>query len=123
MNYDSLETSRAQRTLTGGARLLLALHLDGPLVIGLCLLVAVGTIVLFSASGRSISMLEAKGLHFVMALVVMIALAQVPPRMIRMATPWVYLLGLILLIAVMFTGDIAMGAQRWLDLGVVRFQP
>jgi rod shape determining protein RodA len=79
--------------------------------------------VLFSASGRSIPMLEAKALHFGLALVVMIALAQVPPRMIRMATPWVYLLGLILLVAVMFTGDIAMGAQRWLDLGIVRFQP
>ena len=34
-----------------------------------------------------------------------------------------YVLGLVLLFAVMFTGDIAMGAQRWLDLGVVRFQP
>jgi rod shape determining protein RodA len=123
MHYDSLETSRTQRTLTGGARLLLALHLDGPLVIGLCLLVAVGTIVLFSASGRSVSMLEAKALHFGLALVVMISLAQVPPRMIRLATPWAYGLGLILLFAVMLTGDIAMGAQRWLDLGIVRFQP
>ena len=52
-SYDSLDTSRTQRTFTGGTRLLLALHLDGPLFIGLCLLVAVGTIVLFSASGRS----------------------------------------------------------------------
>jgi rod shape determining protein RodA len=123
MSYDTLDTSRTQRTLTGTARLLLALHLDGPLFIGLCLLVAVGTIVLFSASGRSISMLEAKALHFGLALVLMIALAQVPPRMIRMATPWVYAFGLALLLAVMLTGDIAMGAQRWLDLGVVRFQP
>ncbi len=78
---------------------------------------------LFSASGRSFGMLEAKALHFCLAVVVMVALAQVPPRMIRMATPWAYGLGLILLIAVMFTGDIAMGAQRWLDLGIVRFQP
>jgi rod shape determining protein RodA len=123
MNYESLDTSRTQRTFTGTTRLLLALHLDGPLFIGLALLVCVGAIVLFSASGRSIPMLEAKALHFGLALVVMIALAQVPPRMIRMATPWVYLLGLILLVAVMFTGDIAMGAQRWLDLGIVRFQP
>ena len=53
----------------------------------------------------------------------MIMLAQIPPRMIRTATPWIYVLGLVLLVAVMFTGDIAMGAQRWLDLGVVRFQP
>ena len=123
MAYDGLETSRTQRTLTGGARLWSALHLDGPLFIGLCLLVAVGTIVLFSASGRSIAMLEAKALHFGLALIVMVSLAQVPPRMIRMATPWIYLLGLILLLAVMVTGDIAMGAQRWLDLGIVRFQP
>jgi rod shape determining protein RodA len=123
MHYDTLETSRTQRTLSGGARLLFALHLDGPLFIGLCLLVAVGTIVLFSASGRSIAMLEAKALHFGLALVVMTALAQVPPRMIRIATPWAYGIGLALLFAVMFTGDIAMGAQRWLDLGIVRFQP
>jgi rod shape determining protein RodA len=123
MSYDTLDTSRTQRTLTGSARLLMALHLDGPLFTGLCLLVAVGAIVLFSASGRSMGMMEAKAMHFVMALVVMIALAQVPPRMIRMATPWMYLFGLILLITVMFTGDIAMGAQRWLDLGIVRFQP
>ena len=37
MSYDTLETSRTQRTLTGGAELLLALHLDGPLFIALCL--------------------------------------------------------------------------------------
>jgi rod shape determining protein RodA len=123
MAYDALDTSRTQRTLTGGARLLLALHLDGPLFIGLCLLVAVGSIVLFSASGRSLGMMEAKGMHFIMALVVMVSLAQVPPRMIRMATPFAYVFGLVLLVAVMFTGDIAMGAQRWLDLGFVRFQP
>jgi rod shape determining protein RodA len=123
MSYDTLDTSRTQRTLTGGTRLLLALHLDGPLFIGLCLLVAVGTIVLFSASGRSFGMLETKGMHFAMALVVMVALAQVPPRIIRMATPWAYLFGLVLLVAVMLTGDIAMGAQRWLDLGIIRFQP
>jgi rod shape determining protein RodA len=122
MSYQ-FDTSRTQRTLTGTTRLLMALHLDGPLFIGLALLVAVGGVVLFSASGRSISMMESKALHFGMALVVMVALAQVPPRMIRMATPWIYLIGLVLLIIVMLTGDIAMGAQRWLDLGIVRFQP
>jgi len=123
MSYDTLDTSRTQRTLTGTTRLLLALHLDGPLFIGLALLVAVGTVVLFSASGRSIDMLEAKAMHFGLALIVMVMLAQVPPRIIRAATPWIYLLGLALLLAVMFSGDIAMGAQRWLDLGIVRFQP
>lgn len=123
MNYDALETSRAQRTLTGSARLLLALHLDGPLFIGLCLVGAVGTIVMFSASGQSLGHLEAQLLRFALGLIAMIALAQVPPRMIRTATPWAYLLGLVLLLLVAATGDIAMGAQRWLDLGFIRFQP
>jgi rod shape determining protein RodA len=123
MNYETLETSRTQRTLTGGAQLLLALHLDGPLFVALCLVGGVGTIVLFSASGRSVPMLEAHLLRFALGLVAMIMLAQIPPRLIRTIAPWAYVIGLVLLFAVMFLGDISMGAQRWLDLGVVRFQP
>ena len=123
MSYDTLETSRTQRTLTGGAQLLLALHLDGPLFVALCLVGGVGSIVLFSASGRSLPMLEAHLLRFALGLVAMIMLAQIPPRLIRTIAPWAYIIGLVLLFLVMFLGDISMGAQRWLDLGVVRFQP
>lgn len=123
MEYSSLDTSRTQRTLTGSARLLMALHLDGPLFIALCLIASIGVTVVFSASGRSLDVLEAQIMRFGLAVIAMIMLAQIPPRLIRAATPWAYLLGLILLTVVMFTGDIAMGAQRWLDLGVVRFQP
>ncbi|MFO7306382.1 MAG: rod shape-determining protein RodA [Gammaproteobacteria bacterium] len=123
MSYQVLASSRTQRTLTGTARLLFALHLDGPLFVGLCLIGAVGSIVIFSASGQSFSYLEAQLIRFGLGMVAMVALAQVPPRVIRTATPWVYLTGLALLVLVMVSGDIAMGAQRWLDLGLVRFQP
>jgi rod shape determining protein RodA len=123
MSYDTLDTSRTQRTLTGTAQLLLALHLDGPLFVSLCLVSGVGSIVLFSASGRSIPMLEAHLLRFALGLVAMIMLAQIPPRLIRTVSPWAYVIGLVLLFIVMFVGDVSMGAQRWLDLGVVRFQP
>jgi rod shape determining protein RodA len=123
MSYDTLDTSRTQRTLTGTAQLLLALHLDGPLFVALCLVCGVGSIVLFSASGRSIPMLEAHLLRFALGLVAMIMLAQIPPRLIRTISPWAYVIGLVLLFIVMFVGDVSMGAQRWLDLGVVRFQP
>ncbi|HJY38577.1 MAG TPA: rod shape-determining protein RodA [Steroidobacteraceae bacterium] len=123
MSYDTLDTSRTQRTLTGTAQLLLALHLDGPLFVALCLVSAVGSIVLFSASGRSIPMLEAHLVRFALGLVAMIMLAQIPPRLIRTIAPWAYVIGLVLLFIVMFVGDVTMGAQRWLDLGVVRFQP
>lgn len=123
MSYGTLDTSRAQRTLTGTTQLLLALHLDGPLFVALCLVGGVGTIVLFSASGRSLDMLEAHLLRFALGLVAMIMLAQIPPRLIRSIAPWAYVIGLLLLFAVMFVGDVSMGAQRWLNLGVVRFQP
>lgn len=123
MNYDTLDSSRTQRTLSSSARILLALHLDGPLFIGLSLIAMIGATVVYSASGRGMDALEAQGARFALAVVAMIMLAQIPPRMIRAATPWVYLFGLVLLVVVMLTGDIAMGAQRWLDLGVVRFQP
>ncbi|HEU4602018.1 MAG TPA: rod shape-determining protein RodA [Steroidobacteraceae bacterium] len=123
MSYEGLETSRTQRTLTGSARLLLALHIDGPLFIALCLVGAIGSVVLFSASGRSVPVLEAQVLRFALGLVAMVMLAQIPPRLIRVSTPFAYGLGLLLLLIVMVTGDIAMGAQRWLDLGIVRFQP
>lgn len=124
MEYGVLDTSsRTQRTLTGTARVLMALHIDGPLFVALCLLAGVGITVVFSASGRSVGVLEAQLIRFALAVVAMVMLAQIPPRLIRGATPWIYLLGLVLLLVVMVTGDIAMGAQRWLDLGVLRFQP
>ena len=124
MSYSELDnTSRAQRTLTLSARLLLALHLDGPLFMGLCLAGGVGLVIAFSASGGDFRALEAQGLRFLLGLAAMLTLAQLPPRVIRTATPFIYLLGLVLLLIVMATGHIAMGAQRWLDIGVVRFQP
>jgi rod shape determining protein RodA len=123
MSYDTLDTSRTQRTLTGTAQILLALHLDGPLFVALCLVGGIGSIVLFSASGRSLGMLEAHLLRFALGLVAMIMLAQIPPRLIRSISPWAYVVGLVLLFAVMFVGDVSMGAQRWLNLGIVRFQP
>jgi rod shape determining protein RodA len=50
-------------------------------------------------------------------------LAQVPVRLIRASAPWLYVVGLLLLLVVAAKGDIAMGARRWLDLGFIRFQP
>jgi rod shape determining protein RodA len=53
----------------------------------------------------------------------MCALAQVKPAFLRrLALPlWVF--GVVLLVVVDITGHIGKGAQRWLDLGFIRFQP
>jgi rod shape determining protein RodA len=53
----------------------------------------------------------------------MIAVAQVPPRIWwRLAVP-LYVAGVLMLMAVLAVGEIGKGAQRWLDLGLLRFQP
>ncbi len=121
--YDTLDSSRTQRTFTLTARLLLALHLDGVLLTALCLTALVGLVLVYSSSGGNWAMTQAQGMKFGLALVTMVVLAQLPPRLIRVSAPILFVVGLILLLVVMAVGDIAMGARRWLDLGVLRFQP
>jgi rod shape determining protein RodA len=53
----------------------------------------------------------------------MLAVAQISPRTIQNSAPWLFAAGLIMLIAVLLLGDIGKGAQRWLNLGLFRFQP
>jgi rod shape determining protein RodA len=115
--------SRTRRTLTGTARMLAALKLDGALLIGLALVAAYGLVVLYSASGQSVPIIIRAGAHLGMGAVAMLLLAQVNPNFLRRSSPWLYLLGVVLLLVVDGIGYIGKGAQRWLDLGVLRFQP
>ena len=116
-------SSRAQRTLTVTGRLLELLHLDGTLLLAVLAVCAAGLVVLFSAAGEDLGVFMRQAARLGLALGVLVAVAQVPPRFLRLVAPWLYAIGVALLVAVALKGDIAMGAQRWLDLGVVRFQP
>jgi rod shape determining protein RodA len=116
-------SGRAQRTFTVSGRVLDALHVDGPLLLAVLAVCAAGLVVLFSAAGEDVSVFLRQAARVGLALGVLVAVAQVPPRVLRAGAPWLYATGVMLLVAVAVTGDIAMGAQRWLDLGVVRFQP
>jgi rod shape determining protein RodA len=84
---------------------------------------AYGFIVLYSALEENNALLIRQGVRFGIALAAFVVIAQVPPRLLRMWTPWVFGAGLCLLLVVEINGDIGKGAQRWLDLGVIRFQP
>jgi len=115
--------SRTRRTLTGAARVLFALKIDGPLVIGLALIAAFGLVVLYSASGQSLSTVLRTAARFVLGTAAMLLLAQVNPNFLRRSTPWLYLAGCVLLLVVAAAGHVGLGAQRWLDLKLFRFQP
>lgn len=106
-----------------GRRIMLGLRLDGPLLAGLLLIAAFGLVVLWSAGGQDPGLMLRQLVRLGVAMGVMLAVAQVPPKMLRMWSPWLFGAGLLLLVAVLVVGDLGKGAQRWLDLGIVRFQP
>jgi len=99
------------------------LVIDVPLLVLLLLIVLIGLVVLYSALAADKSLLMRQGLRFVVGLSAFFVFSQIPPRHLRIWTPWAFFLGIALLIAVAIEGVIGKGAQRWLDLGVVTFQP
>ncbi|MEJ1966018.1 MAG: rod shape-determining protein RodA [Gammaproteobacteria bacterium] len=124
MIYEEVPTgSRTQRTFDGTARIVSQLRVDGPLLVGLGLIAAYGLVVLYSASGQSLGTVGRAGARLVMGTIAMLALARVSPNFLRRSAPWVFAFGIVLLLVVDFIGYIGKGAQRWLDLGFVRFQP
>ncbi len=104
------------------ARILRRLHIDGPLLGGLLLISGFGLVVLYSAVGGNMDLWISQCVRLGIALVALLAVAQLPPDLLRRWSPWGYLLGLTLLSLVLLLGEVGQGAQRWLDLGV-RFQP
>jgi len=99
-------------------------QIDWTFCLALCLIAGAGALMMFSVAGSSWEPWAAAHLfRFGLFFAVMIALAMVDLRVwFALAYP-IYGLGLLLLVAVEFVGDVRMGAQRWLDLGFMSFQP
>jgi rod shape determining protein RodA len=117
------QDSTTRRTLSTAARVLSALKLDGPLLVGIGLVCVYGLVVLYSASGQEWSTVGRALARLGLGIVAMVALAQVKPQQLRAAAPAIYIVGIVLLIIVDIMGHIGKGAQRWLDFGFIRFQP
>jgi len=100
------------------------LHIDLPLVTMLGLFCLVSLFILYSASGQDMDTVVRQAIRMGIGFLAMLVVTNIPPRTLRFWSPWIYVFGLGLLFAVMFFGEIAMGAQRWLDVpGFGRFQP
>jgi rod shape determining protein RodA len=105
------------------ARFIQRAHIDMPLLVTMLLLAGFGLVVLFSAGGQDPGLLQRQAVRLAAGFAVMLLLAQVPPYLLRMWTPWLFAAGLVLLVAVLGLGVMGKGAQRWLSLGPIRFQP
>ena len=105
------------------SRFLQYLHIDPVLLVGLLLLMAAGLAILYSASDGSIEVVQRQVIRLSIAFAVMFIVAQIPQHTLYLWAPWFFALGIVLLILVLAAGDVGKGAQRWLNLYVIRFQP
>ena len=119
-----MATRNEQRSARHGlfSHLLRRAHLDPPLLAGVCTVLLFGGFVLYSASGNSADMVWRQLARIGVAAAFMVAVAQIKPAWLRRASPWLFAIGLIMLILVLVRGEMGGGAQRWLDIGI-RFQP
>lgn len=99
------------------------LHLDATLILGLIAVCGLGLMVLYSAGNRDSDVATAQLMRTGIGFVTMFVVAQIHPRWFRCSAPWLFGIGIALLFVVLWFGDIGQGAQRWLDLGILRFQP
>ncbi len=95
---------------------------DMPLAGGLLLLAGIGLVTLYSASDLDRSLTIGQGIRFAFGALFMILIARISPITLRYWTPWLYLGSVLLLVLVALLGE-GRGAHRWLDFGVLRFQP
>ena len=119
---NALVASFSGRARRIGRRIFSRPRIDLPLAIGLLVLALIGLTVLYSASNLDRSMVLGQAVRFIAGGLVLLAISRIPPTLLRAWTPWFYLLGILLLVVLTVLGE-GRGADRWLDLGVVRFQP
>ena len=100
------------------------LHLDVALILLLVLICSFGLVVLYSAVGRETAPLMSQLVKIGMATLAMLVMAQIAPVFYLRTAPWLYLLGLVMLVLVLFFGYEVNGSARWLRVpGVFTFQP
>lgn len=92
----------------------------------ICLLIIASTIsllCLYSAAHGEFFFVKRQGIRLLIATLFMLAITAVPFEKIKSNTLLINFICLSLLLWVMTSGHIGKGAQRWIDLGVARFEP
>jgi rod shape determining protein RodA len=95
-----------------------------PMVLLLTAIATCGFVTLYSAAGGSLSPWAGRQMiRFAVAMAMMLAVAVIDIRLWRRLAYPLYALTFLLLVAVEIRGEIGMGAQRWIDLGLIQLQP
>ena len=99
------------------------LRLDMLLLLPMLVIMTTGLFVLFSASDGDWDTVKRQIRNFLIGFAVLMIVAQIRLDTLQRWAPTLYLGALFLLLLVPFFGVGVKGAQRWLSLGFIRFQP
>ena len=100
------------------------LHLDPWLLCFLVLNAILGLMVVYSATAEDSGMVLRQATSFGVGFIVMLICAQIPPKVYQSMSPYLYGLGILLLLLVLAVGEKRMGAKRWISLpGIGSMQP
>jgi len=92
---------------------------DGWLMVLVLVLAGAGLLAMYSSGYDHGTRFVDHARNMVIALVLLFAVAQIPPQRLMAFAPPLYAVGVLLLVAVAVAGITKKGAQRWIDLGVV----
>ncbi len=98
-------------------------YIDWPLLFSLLVLMGIGLVVIYSSSNQNTDMILRQSFRIAASLFALFIFAQIDPDRLYRWSPYIFLVGLVLLGLVLSIGITGKGAQRWLDLGVIRLQP
>lgn len=96
---------------------------DGWLLVMLLMVASLGFLTQYSTGGESLYYVKRQASFFGIALVGMLVVANIPLSVLKRYSPVFYIACVIALVLVLLIGVGAKGAQRWLSLGFIRFQP
>jgi rod shape determining protein RodA len=109
--------------MTSNIMTLERLHLDRTLLYALLSLCVLSVFVIYSASAKDVGATVNHIVRLLVGLGVLTLCAQLRPETLARWSPYVYGIGLFLLLVVLTMGAVSKGAQRWIDLGFTKFQP
>lgn len=104
---------------------------DSFLLFTILILLAYGLVMVFSASyadaetryGDSYYFIKRQSVMVIIGLIFMVIASRFPLRIYKSLAVFSYCVSCVLLVAVLVIGSVGGGAQRWIEIGPLRFQP
>lgn len=99
------------------------IHIDFIFIIVIVILLLYSVLLIWSASGKNVEITQKKIIQISIGILIMFLLSYITPNKYEQLAPYLYVICILLLVSVDSFGKISKGAKRWLDLGILQFQP